>query len=227
MTPINELLSANTNGPVSNNQASNDQLGQDQFLELMVAQLTNQDPTNPADSSQFFSQIAQFSVVEGVNSMSEGLSEFTSLFSGSQALNAVNLVGRDVMTNSNVAYLGGQGDVNGVISATLDVPSTASATVVYVQDEYGSVVREIALGPTPGGQQQFEWDGTNESGEHAQPGNYWLNAFADIRGQTQGIDVFAHSRVDSVVIDPGSHEYQLTLDGGSSLQSSEIRRIFQ
>lgn len=227
MTPINELLPANISGHSGNTRVSNDQLGQEQFLELMVAQLANQDPTNPTDSSEFFSQISQFSMVEGVNSMSEGFNEFTNVFAGSQALNAVNLVGRDVMTNSNVAYLGDSGDGQNSISATLDLPGSASSAVVYVQDEYGNVVQEISMGPVPGGQQQFEWDGTDALGEHVESGNYWLNAFADIRGQTQGIKVFAHSRVDSVVIDPASSEYQLTLNGGTSLESNQIRRIFQ
>jgi flagellar basal-body rod modification protein FlgD len=39
-------------------------LGYDQFLQLLVAQLRNQDPTNPADSTQFVSQLASFSAVE-------------------------------------------------------------------------------------------------------------------------------------------------------------------
>lgn len=223
MTPINELLPANTSGAATSARASNDQLGQEQFLELMVAQLANQDPTNPTDSSEFFSQISQFSMVEGVNSMSTSFSEFTGLFAGSQALNAVNLVGRDVMTNSNIAYL----EEQGAVSATLNLPSAASSSVVYVQDEYGNVVQEINMGPTPGGQQTFEWDGTNASGEHVETGNYWLNAFAEIQGQSQGVSVFAHNRVDSVVIDPAASDYQVTLNGGGSIQSNEIRQIFQ
>lgn len=224
MTPINELFPNSSTGNTQNaSAASKNQLGQEQFLELMVAQLANQDPTNPTDSSQFFTQIAEFSVVEGVNDMSKSFSEFSSLFAGSQALNAVNLVGRDVMTNSNVAYLDGQS----AVSATIDLPNSASAAVVYIQDEYGNVVQEINLGATPSGQQQFEWDGTDASGEHVETGHYWINAFAEIQGQSQGVSVFAHNRVDSVVIDPASSNYQLTLSGGASLDSTEIRRIFQ
>lgn len=223
MTAINEILSSSSSTTSSSAASSNDRLGQEQFLELMIAQLANQDPTNPTDSTQFFSQIAEFSVVEGVNDMSKSFNEFTGLFAGSQALTAVNLVGRDVMTNSNVAYL----DEQGGVSATIDLPHAASSAVVFIQDEYGNVVDELTLGPTPGGQQQFAWDGTDASGEHVEAGNYWLNAFAEIRGQSQGVDVFAHSRVDSVLIDPASSQYQLTLQGGNSLDSSDIRRIFQ
>jgi flagellar basal-body rod modification protein FlgD len=39
---------------------------QEMFLKLLVAQIKNQDPTNPTDSTQFVSQLAQFSELEQV-----------------------------------------------------------------------------------------------------------------------------------------------------------------
>src|SRR5438552_13338226 len=50
-------------------QAAGNQLGEQQFLKLLVTQLTNQDPLQPQDQSQFLAQLAQFSTVEGVNNM--------------------------------------------------------------------------------------------------------------------------------------------------------------
>lgn len=50
-------------------QSSANQLGEQQFLKLLVTQLTNQDPLQPQDQSQFLAQLAQFSTVEGVNNM--------------------------------------------------------------------------------------------------------------------------------------------------------------
>ena len=41
-------------------------LGQEQFFELMVAQLQNQDPLKPLESNEFLSQVAQFSAVSGI-----------------------------------------------------------------------------------------------------------------------------------------------------------------
>ncbi len=50
-------------------QASGNQLGEQEFLKLLVTQLTHQDPLEPQDQSQFLAQLAQFSTVEGVNKM--------------------------------------------------------------------------------------------------------------------------------------------------------------
>ncbi len=57
-----------TNTPGASTSGASSTLNYNDFLQLMVAQLQNQDPLNPTDSSQFMSQIAQFSSVEqGIN----------------------------------------------------------------------------------------------------------------------------------------------------------------
>lgn len=55
--------------------ASGNQLGQQEFLKLLVTQLTNQDPLQPQDQSQFLAQLAQFSTVEGVNNLASSQSK--------------------------------------------------------------------------------------------------------------------------------------------------------
>ena len=53
-------------------KADNGDLGKDQFLELMIAQLTNQNPLEPKENGEFIAQLAQFSTVEGITNMSGG-----------------------------------------------------------------------------------------------------------------------------------------------------------
>ena len=60
----------------SANDAANE-LGQSDFLDLMLAQLRNQDPLNPMEGDQFLGQLAQFATVSGIQSIEtamEGLS---------------------------------------------------------------------------------------------------------------------------------------------------------
>jgi flagellar basal-body rod modification protein FlgD len=60
--------SSGTQNTTSNDAAKNSTLNYNDFLKLMVAQLQNQDPLNPTDSTEYMSQIAQFSSVEqGIN----------------------------------------------------------------------------------------------------------------------------------------------------------------
>ena len=68
MNTINDYLASAQQSNSGPQKASND-LGQPDFLKLMVAQLENQDPTKPMDNNQFLSQMAQFSMVNGIDSL--------------------------------------------------------------------------------------------------------------------------------------------------------------
>ena len=65
----------------------------DTFLKLLVAQLKYQDPSNPADSTQFLAQTAQFTQVEKLAEVAEGQA---SMLKAQQSLSASNLVGRTI-----------------------------------------------------------------------------------------------------------------------------------
>src|SRR5437763_16940009 len=75
--PVSTIGAANPSQALNGalQQASSNQLGEQQFLQLLVTQLTNQDPLQPQDQSQFLAQLAQFSTVEGVNNMASAQSK--------------------------------------------------------------------------------------------------------------------------------------------------------
>ena len=50
-------------------QGPDEQLGQEDFLRLMLAQLDNQDPFAPMESGEFLGQLAQFGTVSGISEM--------------------------------------------------------------------------------------------------------------------------------------------------------------
>jgi flagellar basal-body rod modification protein FlgD len=68
-------------------------LGKDDFLKLLVSQLKYQDPLKPTDQSQFMSQMAQFSTVEGINNLQSTLQ---SMSQGNAVSQAVGLIGKQV-----------------------------------------------------------------------------------------------------------------------------------
>jgi flagellar basal-body rod modification protein FlgD len=88
--------STGTTGDSTSNTTStpaNDQMGKDTFLKLLVAQLQYQDPSNPADATQFIAQTAQFTVVEKLSDLA---TQNSTLIAVGQAQSAAALVGRKV-----------------------------------------------------------------------------------------------------------------------------------
>lgn len=84
--------SNNNNNTVTN--ATNEALGKDDFLKLLVAQLQYQDPLSPMDNTQFVSQMAQFSSLEQMSNVAEAITNLTSLYSQSLLYQGAAMIGK-------------------------------------------------------------------------------------------------------------------------------------
>ena len=72
-----------------NGRTAKTELGKDDFLTLLIAQLSHQDPTAPMEDTQFIAQMAQFSALEQMTNISSGFSKLESLLGSSEASAAV------------------------------------------------------------------------------------------------------------------------------------------
>ena len=94
-----------TSNPYAGNSADRNAMGQQEFLQLLVAQMKNQDPINPMDGTEFASQLAQFNSVEqliGVNSALTDLQQSQNVMSaGLTNSMAASLTGKEVKALSN------------------------------------------------------------------------------------------------------------------------------
>ena len=78
---VNTFNKANT----VNGRTPSQQLGKDDFLKLLITQLTNQDPTQPMEDTKFISQMAQFSSLEQMTNMNESFNKMAGMITSSQA----------------------------------------------------------------------------------------------------------------------------------------------
>ena len=88
--------SANSSTAVTT--ATNDSLGKDAFLKLLIAELSNQDPLNPMEDREFISQMATFSSLEQMQNMNKTLTTM----SDANKFSAVQYIGKAVAFTSGV-----------------------------------------------------------------------------------------------------------------------------
>lgn len=73
--------------------ADSQTLGKDDFMKILITQLTHQDPTEPMKDTEFIAQMAQFSTLEQITNMTQDFSKLAGILSSSQAL---GLLGKSV-----------------------------------------------------------------------------------------------------------------------------------
>lgn len=195
-----------------------DQLGQNEFLQLMLAQLKNQDPFKAMDPSQFLGQLAQFGTVTGIQEMQGAFTQLSDAMRSSQVLDGASMVGREVLVPSDEVTLHADGSVHG----TLDVPKGLTSLQVNIRDSSGALVRRMTL-PTDSGVQDFSWDGLADDGTRAAAGNYAIEAIGSLDGQSGSLEMLFASRVNSVTID--SSGLVLNTNDLGARPLSDVRRV--
>ncbi|THE14472.1 flagellar hook assembly protein FlgD [Bacillus timonensis] len=77
-------------------KTSNDILGKDDFLKILMTQLQNQDPMNPMEDKDFIAQMATFTSLEQMTNMNSTLEKFVNGNQGEQLLKYSNMIGKEV-----------------------------------------------------------------------------------------------------------------------------------
>ncbi len=214
-TPSSAATSASNASAVSS--AATQTLGQDAFLKLLMAQLSNQDPLNPVQGTEFVTQLSQFSLVEQSVSQSTALTNISTQLQGLSNSDATSLVGKTVtVSGSGLAY-------NGVLATTGNVTlgGAAQSVTVSISDSNGNVVRTMQLGSEPAGPLNVSWNGMNDSGQQQPAGNYTLNVTAtDANGQPVNVSQNVTGTVTQVNFSQGYP--QLTLNTGTVVPVSNL-----
>ncbi len=197
------------------------ELGQDDFLRIMLAQLENQDPTSPLEGNEFLNQITQFSISDGISELNNSFSDLANSLSSNQALQASALVGRSVLVPGDTAQLSAVGTLQGRAS----LPEGASSVTIDVFSQGGELVNTINLGPQAAGNVDFAWDGLTNSGSPAEPGAYRVVARANIGGAEQALNTLISARVDSVTLQNGGSNLEVNLAGIGPVSFSSVEEI--
>lgn len=203
-------------------QQAADEVGQEQFLKLMLAQMQNQDPMKPMENGEFLTQIAQFSSAKGIADMSESLQGLSTSLTSNQALQASSMIGRTVLSPSDTGFLDAQG---GGMGGMIDMPNSTNNLTIRIQDANGADVKVIPMGQQQSGPVYFAWDGLDEAGTAYPPGSYKVIAEAEVDGQNKAVETLMASRVESVSIGKAGQGITLNVTGLGSVSMSDVREI--
>jgi len=197
------------------------EMGSNDFIALLTAQMKNQDPFEPVDNSQMVAQMAQFSSLAGITEMGSTLKSIAAKLGGSTTSDAMNYVGKTVLTAGTLAYPRTAGGFAGGV----ELDGAASSVTLTIKDAEGNAVRSVDLGAQSAGIANYDWDGTKADGTKAGDGPYTVSAVArDTAGKTVASRTLVWAPVTSVSMPAGSDPV-LTLPGIGQVSPTAVRAV--
>ena len=194
------------------------QLGKDQFLKLLMTQLSHQDPLSPMDSQAFVAQLAQFANVEQLQGMNARMDTMVLGQAAANQVGAANLVGRQVSYRADTVQAAG-----GPVSLLGSLGGSATEVTAVLKDESGRTVRTLKLGAHQAGEFSATWDGLDDAGNPVPPGKYTVSYTAtDNAGGSVSVDARARGLVQGVSFEAGYPELKVN---GSTLKLSDVVAI--
>jgi flagellar basal-body rod modification protein FlgD len=191
------------------------------FMNLMVTELTHQDPFKPMDNTELATQISQFATVSGIDELNNSFSDLTSSLLSGQTLQAASLVGHDVLAPISTGYLSSGGTIEGMVG----LYSAATDVTVQVYDSSGALVREIDLGTQKKGEVSFTWDGITDDGSYAAEGAYTITATSQQDGESVVPYTLIKAKVASVTLGGSGTEMALNLEGLGQIAFGDVAEI--
>ena len=192
-------------------------LMRDDFLKLLVAQMSNQDPLNPLDNAEFTAQLAQFSSLEQLFNVNKNLQDFQTLQSTLNNTEALSYLGREVQAEGNEVSLSGDSALIG-----FSLMDRADEVYLGIYNSVGELVRNEPLGKMDEGDQLFTWDGKDNNGIPVSWGIYTFDIAASAGdSDVEGIG-YTTGKVDGISYEDGRPVLSV---GGLKIDHDKVKTV--
>jgi len=189
------------------------------FLTLLTAQISNQDPLEPVDSTQFVSQLAQLTQVEQSVTTNANLESIGSMLSAVAAMSDLQLIGRDVLVPSDQIRLT---ETDFPLSYQVGAGASEVKIKIYSGED---LIREIDGPSTAEGDLiDVTWDGLDADGIPVPPGTFRVElTAADDNGDAVAVAGLTTAKVERV--DFTAQGPQLLLGNGETVLSQVVQSV--
>ena len=204
--------------------SSNDMMAKDEFLKLLVTQLSHQDPMQPMESHQFASQLAQFSSLEQLQNLNGTMEEgVMSDFMMAQSINntlATTLIGKQATAVGNEFSF-----INDSVNLSFNLNDPVQTVTITIRDSAGNVVNTITDTGLIGGNHSIEWNGENSDGIMMPQGNYSFSVLAiNADNETVGVSPVISGQIEGVTFEDGNI---VLIINGNKISMGDVIEITQ
>jgi flagellar basal-body rod modification protein FlgD len=214
---------SSTTGSTASTKATgtSNTLGKEAFLSLLIAQLQHQDPLNPADSTEFTAQLAQFSSLEQLSNINANLENLELYQASINNAQAVAFIGKDIVSKGNhLEVKGGQ-----AAACEFDLSAAAKRAAVSIYDATGNFVSDLQLTTLKAGKQSVVWDGRDRNGNPVADGNYTFEVQAEgAVGEKLTATTYSKGTVTGVTFEDGVTYLKV---GSSKVAIGDVTQISQ
>lgn len=193
-------------------------LGKDDFMKLLVAQLSNQNPLKPMDGQEFSAQLAQFSALEQMTNVNSNIQKLIESQQTATNSSMINMIGKQVdVLGNGIAHEPGQ-----THNLNYSLNAQAANVNVEVYDSIGQLVRTLT-GTGSQGNNTVLWQGQNSAGDPLPAGQYTFRVNAtDSSGKSIESKTFSKGTVSEVLFED---DKTFAIVNGDKISADEISRV--
>ena len=198
------------------------ELGKDDFLKLMLTQMKHQDPTNPLKSHEMAAQLAQFTSLEQLVNINEGIKGLGGASTNSHGgnMDAMAFIGKVVSGDSSQIS---HGEIDEKHTISFKLARRATEAKIEIQDRAGNVIRELEMKDLKKGENKIEWNAETSDGLVARPGEYKvvINAKAS-NGRKIHADTRFEGQITGVKFSPAG---PILLVGEQGVRLRDVKKV--
>lgn len=196
------------------------QLDKDAFMKLLLTELEHQDPTEPMDTAKMLEQTSQLATLEMQQNTNKVMQDLTKQMQGSLSMTAMSALGKMANLSNSIS----KDTPNSSVTLNINLQHDAKSGNVEIYNSTMDLVKTIAFDELKAGLNKFIWDGTDNSGALALPGEYLVKAhYTDSQNKPRE-DMLGSYPVEAVKFVDGKAQVKI---GGEYVSIDKVREFTQ